>query len=107
MTATVAQLLDRYRREHGAGGAADPVAFLARAAPWDRPELARLIDSFLASAPRQRFDPAGYRGSGAERTVERLAAALSAPRDPTRPRPPAHPGGVPSPGECQDPADDR
>lgn len=72
----IQRLLAEYIAEHRAGGEADPRAYVSRAASADRTELAALIDSYLARAPRQPFDADGYRGSTAERTVDELERAL-------------------------------
>ena len=55
----VDRLLAEYVAEHRAGGEADPREFLSRASPAERPELAALIDAYLARAPRQQFDEGG------------------------------------------------
>ncbi len=70
-------LFARYVAEHQAGGAADPRAYLARAAPAERAQLAALIDAYLARAPRRPFDPSEFAGSTAERTVDELQRALA------------------------------
>jgi hypothetical protein len=72
----VERLLADYVAEHRAGGEADPRAYLARAAPGQRSELAALIDAYLARGSRASFDPAAFRGSGAERTVDELERVL-------------------------------
>jgi transcriptional regulator with XRE-family HTH domain len=76
MTA-VERVFDDYVRAHRTGGEADPQAFLARVPPRERRELAALIDSYLTRCPRQSFDPAAFRGSVAERTVDQLERVLS------------------------------
>ncbi|MGO9960918.1 MAG: hypothetical protein ACLP50_33905 [Solirubrobacteraceae bacterium] len=73
----VDRLLADYIAEHRAGGEADPRAYLSRASPAERTELAALIDAYLAHAPRQPFDQAAFRGSGAERTVDELERAIA------------------------------
>ena len=73
----VDRLLAEYVAEHRAGGEADPREFLSRASPAERPELAALIDAYLARAPRQQFDEAAFRGSSAERTVDELEHAIA------------------------------
>lgn len=73
---TTDRLLADYVSEHRAGGEADPRAYLAKAPPEDRFELAALIDSYLLRAPRQAFDPETFRGSPAERTVDELERVL-------------------------------
>ena len=73
----VDRLLADYIAEHRAGGEADPRDYLARASPAQRTELAALIDAYLARAPRQSFDEAAFRGSGAERTVDELERAIA------------------------------
>lgn len=72
----VDRLLADYIAEHRAGGEADPRAYLSRASPGKRTELAVLIDAYLARAPRQAFDQEAYRGSSAERTVDELERAF-------------------------------
>jgi hypothetical protein len=73
----VDRLLADYIAEHRAGGGADPREYLARASPGHRSELAALIDTYLAHAPRRPFDEAAFRGSRAERTVDELERALA------------------------------
>ena len=72
----VDRLLAEYVAEHRAGGEADPTAYLARASPQERLELAALIDSYLARAPRRVVDPETFRGSSSEQTVDELERAL-------------------------------
>jgi hypothetical protein len=72
----VDQLLAEYVAEHRAGGEADPRAYVARASPAERTELAVLIDAYLVRVPRRAFDPEDFRGSAAERTVDELERAL-------------------------------
>jgi hypothetical protein len=73
----VDRLLADYIAEHRAGGEADPRQYLARASPAQRTELAALIDTYLAYAPRQPFGQAIFRGSTAERTVDELERAIA------------------------------
>lgn len=73
----VDRLLAEYIAEHQAGGEADPSAYLSRVSAVQRTELAALIDAYLARAPREAFDPAAFRGSGAERTVDELERAIA------------------------------
>jgi hypothetical protein len=71
------RLFGEYVAEHQAGGEADPRAYLSRVSAAERAELAALIDTYLARAPRQAFDPAAFRGSSAERTVDELERATA------------------------------
>lgn len=71
------RLLADYVAEHRAGGDADPREYLSRASPAQRTELAALIDTYLAQAPRQRFDQTAFRGSSAEQTVDELERAIA------------------------------
>ena len=73
----VDRLFADYVAEHRAGGEADPREYLSQASPAHRTELAALIDAYLARAPRQSFDEAAFRGSGAERTVDELERAIA------------------------------
>jgi hypothetical protein len=73
----VDRLLADYIAEHRAGGDADPHEHLSRASPAQRTELAALIDTYLAHAPRQPFNQAMFRGSSAERTVDELERAIA------------------------------
>jgi hypothetical protein len=75
----VDRLLADYIAEHRAGGEADPRAHLSRASPAERTELAALIDTYLAYAPREPFNQAIFRGSSAERTVDELERAIAGP----------------------------
>jgi hypothetical protein len=70
------RLLAEYIAEHRAGGEADPNAYLARASPEDRVELAALIDAVLARSPRRVVDPDAFRGSPSEQTVDELERSL-------------------------------
>ncbi len=71
------RLLAAYIEEHRREGDADPLAFLDRASPDDRDELAALIDAYLARAPRREFDEAKYRDSASEQTVDALQRAIT------------------------------
>jgi hypothetical protein len=73
------RLLADYIAEHRAGGEADPRAYLSRASPAERTELAALIDTYLAHAPRQPFNQAMFRGSSAERSVDELERSIAGP----------------------------
>ncbi len=73
----VERLFDEYIAEHKAGGRADPREFLRQLEGTDRTELQALIDAYLRQAPRQDWDPAGYRGSNAERVVDSLERSLA------------------------------
>jgi hypothetical protein len=73
----VDRLLADYIAEHRAGGEADPGEYLSRASAAQRTELAALIDTYLAHAPRQPFNQAIFRGSSAERTVDELERAIA------------------------------
>lgn len=72
----VDRLLREYIEEHSAGGEADPLAYLERAADGDRAELSALIDAYLARAPGRAWDPDAFRGSPAEQLVESLSESL-------------------------------
>jgi hypothetical protein len=73
----VERLLSEYIAEHRAGGEADPLAYLARADPRERSELATLLDGYLVRAERAPFDEHAFRGSPAERTVDELQRSLA------------------------------
>jgi hypothetical protein len=73
----VDRLLADYIAEHRAGGEANPGEYLARASRAQRTELAALIDTYLAHAPREPFNQATFRGSSAERTVDELERAIA------------------------------
>lgn len=72
----VDRLLAEYIEEHRSGGGADPLAYLDRATPEQRRELAALIDGYLSRAPRRPFDDAAFRDSPTEATVEALERSL-------------------------------
>jgi hypothetical protein len=74
---SVDRLLADYIAEHRAAGDADPRVYLSQASPAERTELAALIDTYLAYAPRRPFDQARFHGSSAERTVDELERAIS------------------------------
>jgi hypothetical protein len=76
MADDVKQLLSEYIAEHRAGGEADPLAYLDRAEPGDRAELAALIDGYLARSPEREWDSEAYRGSAAERVTEAVGRSL-------------------------------
>ena len=71
------RLFREYVAEHQAGRTADPRNYLSRVSAAERAELAALIDTYLARAPREAFDPAAFRGSSAERTVHELERAIA------------------------------
>jgi hypothetical protein len=75
--ASVTRLLAQYVAEHRSGGDADPNAYLDRALPHQRGELAALIDAYLARAPRRAFDEAAFRSSSAQATVDALERAIA------------------------------
>ena len=77
MADDVQKLLSEYIAEHRAGGAADPLVYLDRAAEADRPELAALLDAYLARSPGRDWDPAAYSGSAAERVAESVGRSLT------------------------------
>lgn len=64
------RFVEAYRRDPGT----DPRDYLSQAEGADRDELGALIDRFLLSAPRRRWDPSEFPGSIAERAVEAAAA---------------------------------
>jgi hypothetical protein len=77
MSELVDRLLGEYVAEHRAGGAADPLEYLARAPEDERAELTALIDGYLARAPRRRWNAATFSGSSAEQVVDGLDRALT------------------------------
>jgi hypothetical protein len=74
---SVSRLLAQYVEEHRSGGEADPSAYLERADPKQRPELAALIDAYLARVPRRPFDEAAFRESRSQATVDALERAIA------------------------------
>jgi hypothetical protein len=72
----VDRLLNEYVAEHRAGGEADPLEYLSRLEGTERQELAALIDSYLASAPRRDWDTAAFESSPARRVSESLERSL-------------------------------
>jgi len=70
----VEQLFRDYVAEHRGGGDADPRGYLARVDGLDRPELAALIDSYLARSPGQPWSADAFAGSPAERVSRQIAA---------------------------------
>jgi hypothetical protein len=74
---SVETLMDEYIAEHRRGGDADPIAFLNRAEPPDRRELAALIDAYLARAPRTPLAQHLAANPRAEATVEALSRSIS------------------------------
>jgi len=73
----VDRLLAEYIEEHRSGGEADPAAYVSRASPAARAELAVLIDAYLTRTPRGEFDEQEFRGSAAERAVDELERAIA------------------------------
>jgi hypothetical protein len=69
------QLFREFADRYAAEESADPREYLARAEGTDREELRALIDGFLERAPRREWDAAAFRGSMAERAVERAGEA--------------------------------
>jgi hypothetical protein len=74
---TINQLLAAFIAEHRTGGDADPRAFLDRAPLEEQRELAALMDTYLASAPRQAFTQSAFAGSSAELTVDAIERCLA------------------------------
>jgi hypothetical protein len=72
----VERLLQEFIAEDRAGGAADPLDYLARVEGGDRSELEALIDGYLARASRRPFDPGAFAGSRAEANAAHVARAL-------------------------------
>jgi hypothetical protein len=72
----VDRLLNEYVAEHRAGGEADPLEYLSRLEGTDRKELAALIDSYLAAAPRREWEAAAFESSSARRVSESLERSL-------------------------------
>jgi hypothetical protein len=77
MAEDVDKLLSEYIAEHRAGGTANPRAYLDRASEADRPELAELLDAYLARSPGREWDAAAYTGSAAERVAESVGRSLA------------------------------
>jgi hypothetical protein len=72
---SVETLLSEYIEEHRGGGEADPVAYLSRASPAQRRELAALIDGYLGRAPRASLSQRSPEPR-AEATVEALSRSI-------------------------------
>jgi len=70
--ADLKQLLAEFAADYEAGRSADPAAFLDRADPGQRQELAALLDSYLMTAPDRRWDPQAFEGSLAQLAVDRV-----------------------------------
>jgi len=73
---SVETLLAEYVAEHRAGGRADPIEFVQRAAPAERRELAALIDGYLSSAPRTPLTQQPSQEPRAEATIEALSRSI-------------------------------
>jgi hypothetical protein len=73
---SVETLLSEYVAEHRRGGAADPVEYLARAAPSDWGELAALIDGYLSRVPRTPLAERGGSDPRTEATIEALSRSI-------------------------------
>ncbi|MGI8461641.1 MAG: hypothetical protein ACR2OC_08425 [Solirubrobacterales bacterium] len=80
--ASVEQLLADFTAEFREAGEADPRKYLGQVEGADRRELAVLIDAAIERAPRRSWDPAGFKGSFAERAVEQLAVGLEPEGEP-------------------------
>jgi hypothetical protein len=70
------QLFERFTEEYRSRGEADPRQYLQRLEGADRAELEVLIERFLIGAPRREWDPDSFRGSIAERAVDRAAVPV-------------------------------
>jgi len=73
---SVEALLGEYIGEHQRGGEADPAAYLNRADPPDRAELAALIDSYLSRAPRTPLAERGNVDPRREATLEAVSRSI-------------------------------
>lgn len=73
---SVETLLHEYIAEHRRGGEADPGAYLSRAAPAERRELALLIDGFLARAPRAPRSQQPSSDPRREATIDALSRSI-------------------------------
>jgi hypothetical protein len=73
---SVETLLGEYIEEHRRGGSADPVAYLSRATPGERRELAALIDGYLARAPRTPLGEQPRPDQRADTTIEALSRSI-------------------------------
>lgn len=71
-----ARLADEFAAQFEAGGAPDPREFLDRADEGQRQELESLIDRYLMTAPRRRWDPVAYESSEAKAAVDRVYESL-------------------------------
>lgn len=60
-----------------AGENPDPFEYMERLSGEEREELGDLIDVFLEQAPREAWDAEAFRGSDAERIVERVDRAVN------------------------------
>jgi len=72
------RLLEELAADYEAGRDLDPAAFLDRADPDQRQELAARIDSYLMTAPPRRWDPEAYEGSLAQQAVDRVYEGIVA-----------------------------
>ncbi|HET6831381.1 MAG TPA: hypothetical protein VFH44_08540 [Solirubrobacterales bacterium] len=72
------RLLDELAADYEAGRDVDPAAFLDRADPGQRQELAARIDSYLMTAPPRKWDPEAYEGSLAQQAVDRVYESIVA-----------------------------
>jgi hypothetical protein len=60
-----------------AGERPDPFQYMDKLSEDEREELGDLIDAFLERAPREAWDADAFRGSDAERIVERVDRAVN------------------------------
>jgi transcriptional regulator with XRE-family HTH domain len=73
------RLLSEFADAWSAGLRPDAAAFIDRAPPGERAELAEQITAFLAAAPEPAYDEAGWGALAADPALPAVASALDAP----------------------------
>ena len=74
--ADVDRLLREFKDEHERSGAGDPQRYLESVTGRDRVTLETLIEAYLASAPRRRWDDAEFEAAGTAPLVQGIEQSL-------------------------------
>ena len=75
--ADVDRLFEEFIERQLAGEKPDPYEYMDKLTGDNREELGDLIEEFLEQAPREAWDPEGFRGSAAEQIVEQFDRSMS------------------------------
>jgi hypothetical protein len=66
------RMFTEFVERHLAGEGPDPWSYIEQLSGEEREELEELIDAYFVGAPPRAWDPAAYKGSGAERIADAL-----------------------------------